>query len=433
MTGTLLRNALCTSFDGRPPLYGDVRVEGDLIAAVGQHLSAETGDSVEDLHGALLMPGLVCAHTHLYSSLSRGMPPPATAPESFPEILASIWWKLDKALDEETIYLSAVAGAIEALRCGVTTIFDHHASPNAITGSLDSIAAALTAIGVRGVLCYETSDRDGLRKRDEGLAENEGFVKRHAGHGMLRGLVGAHASFTLSDETLHMLGDLVERLDSGLHIHVAEDLADERLTRERYGRGIMERLDGCGLLRPRSVLAHAVHLTGAEFALAATRKPWLIHNPRSNMNNAVGHGPLQHFGTRCALGTDGFPADMFEEARAAWFRNAESVPRVGAGTIAGMLMRGGELATEMFDRPVGMIAPGAAADLVVLDYIPPTPLTVNNAAGHLLFGLRSGMVRSVMVGGTWALRDRTIVNLDEAKLLRDASAAAARLWRKMDD
>ena len=431
MNSLILRNALCAVLSPIRLERADVRIADGTITEVGPTLRAGPDDIVEDLHGALLMPGLVCAHTHLYSSLSRGMPGPEGEPENFPAILEKIWWKLDRALDEDAIRFSAIAGALEAVRCGVTTIVDHHASPNLIRGSLSIIENALSGIGVRAVLCYETSDRDGPGRRDEGLAENEEFVARRRSHGMVRGLVGAHASFTLSDESLRMLGEMVERLDSGLHIHVAEDPADQERTRANYGRDILDRFRAFGLLRRRSVFAHCLHLSDTDYADLRSHGPWLVHNPRSNMNNAVGHAPLHQFGERAALGTDGFPADMFEELRTAFFKNREANPRIPPSRIVDLLNNGQRMISEIFDRPFGGIDAGSPADLVLLDYLPPTPMTAENLPYHVLFGLRSSMVESVMINGTWVMRDRKFGHLQEDELLRDAAAAAARLWRKM--
>jgi putative selenium metabolism protein SsnA len=431
VTPLLLRNALCASLSPVALAAADLRITDGTIVNMAPTLPAEPGDSVKDLGGALILPGGVCAHTHLYSSLSRGMPGPGEEPRDFPAMLDAVWWKLDKSLNEETIYYSALAGGMEAVRCGVTTIVDHHASPNIIPGSLSIIENALHAIGVRGILCYETSDRDGPLRRDQGVMENEDFIARHRTHDMVRGVVGAHASFTLSDETLSALAEVVDRHDSGLHIHVAEDVADVELTRRDHGRGILERLRSHGLVRPRSIFAHGVHLNEQEYAGLRDAGTWLVHNPRSNMNNAVGHAPLNLFGARAALGTDGFPADMYEEARCAWLRNRETRPHVPPGIILHMLAAGGTLASEVFGRPIGALHQGAAADLVVLDYCPPTPLTPENLPFHVLFGLRSAMVRSVMINGNWVLRDRTFCHLQEQEILKDAAAAAAHLWRTM--
>jgi putative selenium metabolism protein SsnA len=427
---SVLKNGLCVTLSPLTLTRADLRISGRGVVEQGPGLQPAEGDIVEDLAGRIVMPGLVCSHTHLYSSLSRGMPPPGIPPSNFLEILQKIWWRLDRALDADMIYHSALAGALDAARCGVTTVVDHHASPNAIGGSLSLIAKALAEVGLRGVLCYETSDRDGIDRRDQGIAENGEFLAAHGSHGMYRGLVGAHASFTLSDESLQKLGEMAERFDTGVHVHLAEAGTDPQVTESKFGRRILDRFAASGILRARSVFAHCIHLTGDDFARLRVSGAWLVHNPRSNMNNRVGQAPLGAFGARAALGTDGFPPDMFEELRAAFFRNQEG--GAGAGEVSlQMLGNGHRLISEIFGRQFGDFRKDAPADLIVLDYVPPTPMTEENLSSHLLFGLRSSMVESVMVNGRWLIRHRKFVHLDERELLAGAADAAQRLWSGM--
>ncbi|MCX6544029.1 MAG: amidohydrolase family protein [Acidobacteria bacterium] len=409
----------------------DLRVDGDSIVDRGTALRPHRGETVEDCTGLLIMPGQVCAHTHMYSTLSRGMPAPPTPPRNFPEILRKIWWKLDEALDEESIHYSALVGAIEAVQCGTTTIVDHHASPNAIAGSLDIIRDAFAAVGIRGVLCYEVSDRGGSQRRDAGLAENDRFLSATRLDPLVRGLVGAHASFTLSDRSLAALGDLVRYHQSGIHIHVAEAPEDVALTAKRHECGVIERLERHGVLSQCSVLAHGVHLTPRELAQIADAGAWLVHNPRSNMNNGVGHAPVERFGDFAALGTDGWRADMFEEARAAHFGLRD---RLGpaAPDLAPRLLDGSQrLAALLFGMPFGTLEPGAVADFVVHQYDPPTPLSRSNVAWHALTGLHPGTVRHVMAAGRWICRDGSVTTVDVPRVQRLAARAAARLWKRM--
>jgi putative selenium metabolism protein SsnA len=427
----LLKSALAVELD--PPVVRrlDLRVEEGRITGAGRHLARKRHEEVVDLGGKVVMPGLVCAHTHLYSSLARGMPGPARRPRSFPQILERVWWKLDRALDEESIYFSALVGAIEAVRCGTTTIVDHHASPGAIVDSLGLVAAALRTVGVRGVLCYEVTDRGGAKERDEGLEANDWFIAATRQHPLLRGLVGAHASFTLTDESLGALSDLASRYSTGIHIHLAEDHCDERDATRRGYRSVVDRLDEHGLLTRRSVLAHGVHLTSREIGLVRKAGAWLVHNPRSNMNNHVGHAPVGRFGPRTALGTDGFPADMFEEARFGQFKVQES-PTSGRKRPMTALLQGGQrLVSELFGAPFGRLRPGAVADLVVLDYASPTPMTAGNLFAHVVGGMRSAMVESVIAGGRWVVKDRIVAGIDVADVHRRASKVAARLWERM--
>jgi putative selenium metabolism protein SsnA len=409
----------------------DLRVEGDTIVARAARLATKPGEAVEDCRGRLILPGLVCAHTHMYSALARGMPGPAAAPRSFPDMLGRVWWRLDQALTEEAVYYSAMVGAVEALKAGTTTIVDHHASPNAIPGSLDVIREAFGVVGVRGVLCYEVTDRGGLRRRDAGLAENDRFLSATRSDPLFRGLVGAHASFTLRDSSLAAVGDLATYHRAGVHIHVAEAADDEARTRRSHGCGIVDRLERHGLLNDRAVLAHGVHLSDRDLARVESAGAWLVHNPRSNMNNAVGHAPIEKFGERAALGTDGWPADMLAELRFAHFRQREHLG-LRRSYQAGALLEGGQaLASAVFGVPFGSLAPGSAADLVVCDYAPPTPLTAANLPAHLIGGIQPSMMTGVMAAGRWVCRDGVPVNIDVDAVHCRARQLAAALWRRM--
>jgi cytosine/adenosine deaminase-related metal-dependent hydrolase len=429
----------------------EVILRGDRIAEV---LPAGTeppeGALRVDARGCVVTPAFVVGHTHLYSALACGMPPPAATPQTFRQILERVWWRLDRALDDELVELSALAGAIEAARRGAACVIDHHASPNAIDGSLDRVAEALDRVGVRGVLCYETSDRDGRTARDAGLRENERFIARTRASGGAsattphRGLVGAHALFTLEDDTLDALRDLADRTGAGLHVHVAEDGTDgaDALARRTTLRARVERL---GLMRPRSVVGHAVHLDDETRAALAEAGAWIATNARSNMNNAVGLARAS--GPRVALGTDGIGADMIAEAQAHFFRHAEAGDGL-AGDAVARLVGAQRLAAELFEArgptalasssspsPSPDLAPriraGARADLAILAYDPPTPMTAENVAGHVLFGWSSACVRDTVAGGRFILRDRVSRGVAEHRGGAAAGVAAARLWDRM--
>jgi putative selenium metabolism protein SsnA len=427
----LLKGGLLARLHPPALARGDLRVEGDTIVARGAKLGPKPGEEVQDCRGRLILPGFVCAHTHLYSALSRGMPAPAAPPRSFPDMLGRVWWRLDQALNEEAIYYSAMVGAVEAVKAGATTIVDHHASPSAIPGSLDIIREALGVVGVRGVLCYEVTDRGGLRRRDAGLAENDRFLTATRTDTQFRGLVGAHASFTLRDTSLAAIGDLARYHRVGVHIHAAEAPDDERRTRRVHGCGIVDRLERHGLLSERSLLVHGVHLADSDLAGVTAAGAWLVHNPRSNMNNAVGHAPIERFGERAALGTDGWPADMLAELRFAHFREREHLGLRRAYPSTALLQGGQSLAAEIFGVPFGTLAPGSAADLVVCDYVPPTPLTAANLPAHLLAGVQPAMMTGVMASGRWVCRDGVPVNIDVDAVYCRARQLAATVWRRM--
>ncbi|MDQ2744178.1 MAG: putative aminohydrolase SsnA [Chloroflexota bacterium] len=415
-----------------PPIVkrADVLVKNGRIAVVGESLSA-AGAVVVDCSGKVVMPGNVCAHTHLYSALARGMPGPSRAPRNFRDILELIWWRLDRALDEPAIRYSALVGAIDAIRCGTTSLVDHHASPNAIDGSLDIIADSLQSVGMRGLVCYEVTDRGGVERSRAGLHENARFLRENQ-RPLVRGMVGAHASFTLEDPTLELLASLAAETRTGVHIHVAEDLYDEQDSERRCGMRTADRLLKAGVLDQRGIAAHGVHLDQSELAALRQERTWLVHNCRSNMNNAVGRAQIEFFGDRSAFGTDGIDGDMFAESRTAFFRAREGDLAVPAALPSGMLARGGTLISEQFEDRIGVIEEGAVADLVVLDYDPPTLLDAGNLAWHWMFGMSSQQVESVMVAGEWAVQDRRLCRVDEEEVRARARVEAKRVWARME-
>jgi putative selenium metabolism protein SsnA len=401
-----------------------MQVDGGRIVALAPSL--EVGGPRLDATGCVVIPGNVNAHMHAYSALARGMPYRLAPATNFREILERVWWRLDRALDTDSIRASALVAAREALLTGTTTLIDHHASPNAISGSLEVIARAFDEVGIRSALCYEASDRDGPERARAGVEENERFVNHVSGGAfpLARGMVGAHACFTLSDQTLADCAALARDAGVGLHIHVAEDAIDA---------GAVRRLADAGALDERTLAAHAVHVTSDEAALLAERGVTVAHNPRSNMNNGVGRTPLGLLAGQVALGTDGIGSDMFEEARAGFFRRHEEDLSVGAGWAVDRLAAGAQLCGRIFDEPLlGKIAVGAPADLAVLDYDPPTPLDAYSLGGHWIFGMSGARVRDVLVGGELVVRDRRLTRVDEAALAATARRESERLWARME-
>jgi putative selenium metabolism protein SsnA len=380
-------------------------------------------NSSEQPHDTLTLPGFVCAHTHLYSSLARGMPAPPEAPRNFREILERVWWRLDRALDAEAVELSALVGAIEAARAGCTTLVDHHASPGrngaGIEGSLDLVAGAIAKVGLRGIVCYEATDRNGAEEARAGIHENDRFLARvrREPPRLIRAMVGAHAAFTLSDGTAEALADVARRHRAGVHIHVAEDAID----REKDGRSTVSWLQARGLLDERTLLAHCVHVDDADVARIRDAGASVVHNARSNANNAVGYARPSRFGDRLLLGTDGIGADMRAEAQFAFFAARDHGDLVDVGAA---LARNQEFAAAHF----GVEELG---DSVTFDYRSPTPLRNDNFAGHLLFGLGAARVRDVVVDGHVAVHDGVCVNVDEARIYARAREVAVKLWSRL--
>ncbi|MBI2896589.1 MAG: amidohydrolase family protein [Deltaproteobacteria bacterium] len=399
----MLKGGSVVAFD--PP-----EVEARDVVLRGAH------DGVVDVSGCLVLPGLGLAHTHLYSALARGMPGPVGPTRSFREILERVWWRLDVALDAESLAASAMVALCDAALAGATCVFDHHESPGFIDGSLDVIAEAAERVGVRIVVCYGATDRHGHRDAIRGLDECVRMIERvrAAPRGRLGTMLGLHACFTVTDETLSMAADLARGHDLGLHVHAAEDACDA---------GAIERLGRFGLLGPRTLLAHAVHATSSEKQLVRASGAFVAHNPRSNMQNSVGQARLADLAGSVALGTDGMDGDLFAEARAAHLGGRVALGPEGGVDAVGMLAAGARLA-EAHLGPVG-------SDAVVVEYDPPTPLDRTNVAGHLLFGITAAHVRDVFVDGAPVVRDRRLVRVDAAEIAARGREQALALWRRM--
>lgn len=413
------------------PSSGQVEA-GPVVVVSGRIAASAVGGERVDVSGCLVMPGNVCAHHHLYSALARGMPGPEEPPRTFPQILERIWWRLDRALEPETIRLSALLGAVEAAKAGTTAVIDHHASPEAIGGSLDQVADAVAEAGLRGVVCYEVTDRHGPPRGREGIAENARFLRENR-RPLIRGMMGAHASFTIGPETLEGLVAEARSRHAAVHIHLAEDACDERDALERYGMRTAQRLAQAGALAAGDLVAHGVHLDDAEQRIVRDSGAWIAHNPRSNMNNGVGYAPVVALGPRVVLGTDGIDGDMFTETRACYLKAREASWETGPAFAVSRLTAGAACAGALFEEPLlGTLKPGAPADLVVLAYRPPTPLTAANLVGHFVFGLGAAHVRDVMVAGRWVVRDRAHVLVDEQQLAARCREAAPLLWNRME-
>ena len=399
---------------------GSVEVRSDgTIGAV--HAGRMRGGDVVDAGGRLLMPALINCHSHLYSALARGMLAPAPPPRNFTEILQKVWWRLDRALNEEDVYYSALVGLIDSAKCGVGTVIDHHSSPNACAGSLDQVARAFRKVGLRGATCFETSDRNGPRAAKAAVRENVRFIERTGPGVMVGAAFGLHAAFTLGDRTLRACLEANQSLRAPFHIHVAEDRCD---------RGAARRLCDLGILDERALAAHCVHVTAAERALLARRGVNVIHNPQSNCNNGVGAADV--FGLACrgvlvGLGSDGYSPRLWDEFKTALHVQA---PRARAAVLQ-LLLNNRTILKKLWGLDLGRIEPGAKADLVLVDYFPPAPMNASNVAGHLLFGVSNAPVHSLMVDGRWVVRDRRCVNVDERRIAQKAAVRAKSLWERM--
>ncbi len=426
----------------------DVAIDGGLIAAVGgagaRDAARQRPDRTIDLAGKILMPGLVCGHTHFYSALSRGVLARIAPSTDFVGTLQHLWWRLDRAIDREILEASALAAALEAVQRGCTCVVDHHASPSFIAGSLDVIAACLERVGLRGVLCYETTDRNGPAGAAAGIEENRRFAAkvevarrgaRSSGPGaapaLVEATIGGHAPFTLGDDTLDRLAAVVRETGRGFHVHVCEDTYDASHSHHVHGQDPLARVAAHGLLSDRAIIGHGVHLGTADRELLAASGAFLAHNARSNMNNHVGYQHALPSLPRVALGTDGIGSDMIEECRTAFFKHRDAGGTLWPPDFARLLQAGNDLVRGCFGATFGTIEPGAAADLVALDYRPPTPLVAENVAGHLAFGMSSADVETVIVGGRIVMEERRFP-WDIGPVYAQAREAARKLWANMD-
>ena len=421
---------------------GALLIQDGLIAQVSSttELRARNpGEEELDAGGKLVMPGLICAHTHFYGLFARGMGLPGEPPADFEQILERLWWRLDKALSLEGVRYSALVCLIDAIRNGTTTLIDHHASPRAIPNSLDVIGEAVTEAGVRCSLCYEVSDRDGPDAAQAGLDENARFIAKVKGRdGLLSAAFGLHASLTLSDATLARAVDMARGHDVGFHIHVAEGIADVQDSLREYGLRVVERLAKRGILGPKTIAAHCVHVDDHEMGILRDTGTRVVHNPRSNMNNAVGVAQVPEMlktSIQVGLGNDGFSNNMFTEMKTAYLLHklAKEDPRVlGADQVLTMAIRNNaQTARLFFPSPLGELAPGASADVVFLDYTPPTPMTVGNLPWHIMFGMDGSQVSTTIVAGKVLMRNRELTTLDEERICARSRELAAAVWQRL--
>ncbi len=421
---------------------GAVLVDGEFIADVGDSdtlLQANPRARVIDAAGRIVMPGLINAHMHLYSTLACGL---AGEPaHNFPEILKKLWWKLDRALDLEDIYYSALVPYHRCITSGTTTIIDHHASPYAVKGSLNVLADAARVAGIRSAFCYEVSDRDGVTIRDEGLQENASFIEVHSGDDetFIKGMFGLHASLTLNEDTLKEAVKLASALKAGIHVHAAEDLSDQEDSLARYNKRVVSRFHDAGGLSPKAILAHCIHVDEEERRLLKESGTFVVHNPESNMNNAVGAADVLGMlgeGIHVGLGTDGMTSDMRQEARIAMLlqRQAKGDPTVGFGEAVDMLVReNARFASELFGTKLGVIEKGAQADIIIVEHYPFTPIKPENWYGHFLFGVQPSIVTHTMAAGNLLMAERQVLTVDLADTARRSSQRSPETWKRFAD
>lgn len=440
MSGSILiKNGIIITLGDEPKvLYGNsVLIEDGLIQkiATSSEFKGQYGKEI-DAAGKVIMPGFINAHMHFYSTLVRGLGKAKPA-KDFLEVLENLWWKLDKVLTPETIYYSALIMLINGIKRGTTTFIDHHASPKSVTGSLRQISKAVEETGLRASLCYELSDRDGEKIAEEGIKENYEFIKytKENNSELLRALFGLHASFTLSDRTLGRASEIGNELKSGFHIHVAEAKSDEDYSERNFGMRVVNRLNKFGILGEKTIAAHCVHIDDNEMEILKDTGTIVVHNPQSNLNNAVGIADvvkMANKGIPVGLGTDAMTVNMIEELRVAlWSQHLKQKnPTAGFNETASTLFyNNAKIAGRYWSPPMGKIEEGAAADIILIDYEPPTPLDESSFLGHLIFGISQSDNDTTIVNGKVLMENRILkIDLDESEIAARARELTNKLW-----
>ncbi|GAB6181317.1 putative aminohydrolase SsnA [Desulfotomaculum defluvii] len=418
---------------------GCVAIQDNLIADVGttENLKKKYPEAeFIDAAGKIIMPGMINTHMHLYSTFARGMALKDAPPGNFLQILERLWWRLDKVLTLEDVYYSALLPLIDCIKNGTTTIFDHHASPGAVRESLFTIAKATKEIGVRSCLCYEVSDRDGVEVMEQGIKENMDFIghAKDAHDDLVKGMFGLHASLTLSDTTLAKCCEANAGSGVGYHVHTAEGLDDVTDAKEKYGKRVVERFASFDMLGPKTITAHCVHVNEDEMTLLKQSNSRVVHNPESNMGNAVGAAPVMEMiqrGVFVGLGTDGYTSDMFESFKVAnvLHKHTQQHPSAAWVEVPTMLFENNPIVCqEYFEKPLGSLKPGAYADVIIVDYNPPTPMTSENINGHILFGMSGRAVETTIINGRVVMHNRRLQGIDEEQIYAKARELAHKMW-----
>lgn len=419
----------------------DVVISGSTITAVGKNAGdGVKADKVICGDGKTVIPGNVCGHHHYYSGLSRGMLISAGPQTDFIQVLKEWWWRLDRGLDEEACYYSSLICSLDAIAAGTTSIIDHHASPNYIDGSLSTIARGIEETGLRGITCYEVTDRNyGMEEVEDGVKENVRFAvevdrRRKAGENVLcDAMIGGHAPFTIPDRGFELMGEACRSTGRGMHLHIAEDRYDVVYSHHHYNEDIVDRLDRFGLLSDNTLLVHGLHINDHEIELLNRRGCFFAHNPRSNMNNHVGYCRGLTQVKNLIIGTDGCGGNMFEELKIAFFKHKDEGGPWWPSDFLSALSRGNVLMEKYFrgDR-LGKVEKGYKADLAILDYHSPTPMVSANAPGHFVWGMGTSCVESVMVNGELLLENHRFTKVDAREIYAKAAETAARVWKKVD-
>ena len=440
----IIGNGRLITRDPEHPYFerGAVVCDGGTIVAAGDEAELRAqypGAEYLDSRGGVIMPGLINAHTHIYSGLARGLSIKGNAPTNFLEVLEGTWWNIDRHLDIESTKASAYCTVVDSLKMGVTTIFDHHAGFGAIRGSLAAIAEVTQELGIRACLCYEVSDRDGEQKCLDSIEENAEFIKwaKAEDSEMIKAMFGGHALFTISDRTFEKM---VKANDgrTGFHIHVAEGMNDVYDSLQKYGTRSVNRLLNQGILGPKTLLGHCIHVNPAEMDIIKETGTMVVNNPESNMGNAVGCSPILQMiqkGILVGMGTDAYTFDMLESLKVALIiqRHHACLPNVAWCEVTDMLFKNNrEICAKYFPDPLGILKAGAAADVIVMDYKPFTPFSGDNIDGHMIFGMTGRQCETTMCNGRLLMKDRQLIGIDEEAVNARTLEVSKKLWGRLN-
>ncbi|MBR0468838.1 MAG: putative aminohydrolase SsnA [Mogibacterium sp.] len=417
---------------------GAVVIDGEVIKDVGSlaDMKAAYPDAeFIDAKGGVIMPGLINAHTHIYSGLARGLSIEGHNPTNFFEILEGMWWNIDRHLTIDGTKASAYATILDCIRDGVTTIFDHHASFCEIPGSLFAIKDVAKELGMRSCLCYEVSERDGEQKCMEAIKENADFAKWaiKEDDDMIKAMFGGHALFTISDKTFEKMVEANDGM-TGFHIHVSEGMNDVYDSIRNYGCKPINRLLYNGILGEKTLLGHCIHVSPAEMDIIKETGTMVVNNPESNMGNAVGCAPVLKFfekGITVGMGTDAYTHDMLESLKVFLIiqRHNAQMPNVGWMEGTSMLFENNrKIAAKYFKKPLGILKEGAAADVIVMDYKPFTPFSDAKIDGHMIFGFMGKNCRTTIINGKVLYKDRKFVDIDEEAINAWTLEQSKKLW-----
>ncbi len=421
---------------------GGVAVEGAKILEVGETAALKAKypqAEFIDAKGMVIMPAFINAHSHIYSGLARGLSIKGHNPTNFFEVLDGMWWNIDRHLTLEDTRRSAYTTYIDSIKTGCTTVFDHHASYCEIEGSLFAIEEVAKELGVRTCLCYEVSDRDGEAKCDAAIQENADFIAHceKEQDPMVKAMFGGHALFTISDRTFEKM---VKANDgrTGFHIHVAEGMNDVYDSLQKYGTRSVNRLLNQGILGPKTLLGHCIHVNPAEMDIIKETGTMVVNNPESNMGNAVGCSPILQMiqkGILVGMGTDAYTFDMLESLKVALIiqRHHACLPNVAWCEVTDMLFKNNrEICAKYFPDPLGILKAGAAADVIVMDYKPFTPFSGDNIDGHMIFGMTGRQCETTMCNGRLLMKDRQLIGIDEEAVNARTLEVSKKLWGRLN-